>query len=66
MKRALRERRAEIERQGLTVVKIAYSGKHTKISIAAPDGRTLMASPAPRQATGAPSANFARRSSASV
>ncbi len=64
MKRVLRDRLAEIERLGLTVVKIAYSGKRTKISIAAPDGRTLMASPAPRQA--ASSANFARKSSASV
>ena len=40
MKRVLRKRRAEIEQQGPTVVKIAYGGKHKKISIAAPDGRT--------------------------
>ena len=42
MKRVLRERRAEIEQQGPTVVKIAYGGKHKKISIAAPGGRTQL------------------------
>ena len=39
--RALRDRLAEIERSDLTIAGVRF-GKHVKINVAAPDGRTLL------------------------
>jgi hypothetical protein len=41
MTRTLRERLAEIQRQGLIVINITRA-KHWKFSVAAPDGRAML------------------------